>query len=145
MNVTILPEAGVTRVELEGSIDGKTAPQIREELSSALQEVQKLIVDMSRVDGLAFVRIHTDEGIPGLSEVFSVPPGVVRAVLDGPDGALYYSDTDPLPRIGFYADATRPLDIHFFRTRERTGVGDARSRFGVADVMHGAASDRFRF
>ena len=53
MNVTILPEAGVTRVELEGSIDGKTAPQIREELSSALQEVQKLIVDMSRVDYLS--------------------------------------------------------------------------------------------
>jgi L-alanine-DL-glutamate epimerase-like enolase superfamily enzyme len=42
-------------------------------------------VDMSRVDGLAFVRIHTDAGISGLSEVFSVPPGVVRAVLDGPD------------------------------------------------------------
>lgn len=42
-------------------------------------------VDMSRVDGLAFVRIHTDEGVSGLSEVFSVPPGVVRAVLDGPD------------------------------------------------------------
>ncbi|MBI3959847.1 MAG: mandelate racemase/muconate lactonizing enzyme family protein [Chloroflexi bacterium] len=41
-------------------------------------------VDMSRIDGLAFVRIHTDEGITGLSEIFAVPPGVARAVLDGP-------------------------------------------------------------
>jgi L-alanine-DL-glutamate epimerase-like enolase superfamily enzyme len=40
--------------------------------------------DLSRIDGLAFVRIHTDEGITGLSEVFTVPAGVARAVLDGP-------------------------------------------------------------
>lgn len=53
MNVSTLSEPGVTRVELEGSIDGKTAPQIREELSAGLQQVQKLIVDMSRVDYLS--------------------------------------------------------------------------------------------
>jgi anti-sigma B factor antagonist len=53
MNLTTLAEPGVTRVELEGSIDGKTAPQIREELSAALQQVQKLIIDMSRVDYLS--------------------------------------------------------------------------------------------
>lgn len=53
MNVTTLSEPAVTRVELEGSIDGKTAPQIREELSSALQKVEKLIIDMSRVDYLS--------------------------------------------------------------------------------------------
>ena len=41
--------------------------------------------DQSRIDGLAFVRIHTDEGISGLSEIFCVPPGVARAVLDGPE------------------------------------------------------------
>ncbi len=41
--------------------------------------------DGSRVDGLAFVRIHTDEGLSGLSEIFAVPPGVAQAVLDGPD------------------------------------------------------------
>jgi L-alanine-DL-glutamate epimerase-like enolase superfamily enzyme len=38
-----------------------------------------------RIAGLAFLRIHTDEGIDGLSEVFAVPPGVVKAVLDGAD------------------------------------------------------------
>lgn len=53
MNVTTLSEPGVTRVDLEGSIDGKTAPQIREELSAAVQQVQKLIIDMSRVDYLS--------------------------------------------------------------------------------------------
>lgn len=53
MNVTILPESGVTRVELEGSIDGKTAPQIREELFRALQQTQKLVIDMSQVDYLS--------------------------------------------------------------------------------------------
>ena len=53
MNVITLSEPGVTRVELEGSIDGKTAPQIREEMSAALQQVQNLIIDMSRVDYLS--------------------------------------------------------------------------------------------
>jgi anti-sigma B factor antagonist len=53
MNVTTLLDPGITRVELQGSIDGKTAPQIREELSAALPQVQKLIIDMSRVDYLS--------------------------------------------------------------------------------------------
>jgi anti-anti-sigma regulatory factor len=42
MNVTTLSEPSVTRVDLEGNIDRKTAPQIREELSAALQQVRKL-------------------------------------------------------------------------------------------------------
>ena len=42
-------------------------------------------LDESRIDGLAFVRIHTDEGLTGLSEIFCVPPAVAQAVLDGPD------------------------------------------------------------
>ena len=53
MNVITLPEPGVTSVELEGSIDGKTAPQVREELSATLPDVQKLIIDMSRVEYLS--------------------------------------------------------------------------------------------
>jgi len=53
MNVTTLSEPSVTRVELEGSIDGKTAPQIREELSAVLPQVRKLIIDMSRVNYLS--------------------------------------------------------------------------------------------
>jgi anti-sigma B factor antagonist len=53
MNVTIMSELGITQVELEGSIDGKTAPQIREELSPSIQQAQKLMIDMSRVDYLS--------------------------------------------------------------------------------------------
>jgi L-alanine-DL-glutamate epimerase-like enolase superfamily enzyme len=37
------------------------------------------------VEGRAFVRIHTDLGVVGLAELFAVPPGVAKAVLDGPD------------------------------------------------------------
>jgi L-alanine-DL-glutamate epimerase-like enolase superfamily enzyme len=56
-------------------------------------------VDGSRVHGLAFVRIHTDAGICGVSEIFCVPPGVARAVLDGPEslfGRLLLGE-DPVP------------------------------------------------
>ena len=55
--------------------------------------------DGSRIHGLAFVRIHPDEGVTGLSEIFTVPPGVARAVLDGPEslfGRLLLGE-DPLP------------------------------------------------
>lgn len=53
MQVKTLSEPGITRVDLEGAIDGKTAPQIRDELSSVLAQVQKLILDISRVDYLS--------------------------------------------------------------------------------------------
>ena len=52
-----------------------------------------------RVDGEAFVRVYTDEGLVGLGEVFAVPPGVAKAVLDGPDsffGHLLVGE-DPIP------------------------------------------------
>ncbi|NLS76392.1 MAG: mandelate racemase/muconate lactonizing enzyme family protein [Chloroflexi bacterium] len=52
-----------------------------------------------RIAGLAVLRLHTDEGLIGLSEVFAVPPGVVKAVLDGPDslfGAQLIGE-DPFP------------------------------------------------
>jgi L-alanine-DL-glutamate epimerase-like enolase superfamily enzyme len=52
-----------------------------------------------RIDALAFLRIHTDEGIIGLSEIFAVPPGVAKAVLDGPDSFFgrQIVGEDPLP------------------------------------------------
>jgi L-alanine-DL-glutamate epimerase-like enolase superfamily enzyme len=48
---------------------------------------------------LAVVRIGTDEGITGLSEIFSVPPGVAKAALDGPDSFFgrHLIGEDPLP------------------------------------------------
>jgi L-alanine-DL-glutamate epimerase-like enolase superfamily enzyme len=41
--------------------------------------------DKGGVEPLAVVRIHTDEGVAGLAEVFRVPPGVVQATVGGPD------------------------------------------------------------
>jgi L-alanine-DL-glutamate epimerase-like enolase superfamily enzyme len=37
------------------------------------------------VEPLACLRMHTDEGVSGLSEVFRVPPGVVQATVGGPE------------------------------------------------------------
>ena len=41
--------------------------------------------DKGGVEPLACVRVHTDAGLTGLSEVFRVPPGVVQATVGGPD------------------------------------------------------------
>src|SRR5438552_3877274 len=41
--------------------------------------------DSGGVEPLAFIRLHTNEGLTGLSEVFRVPPGVVQATVGGPD------------------------------------------------------------
>ena len=41
--------------------------------------------DQGGVEPLACLRIHTDAGLSGLSEVFRVPPGVVRATVGGKD------------------------------------------------------------
>src|SRR4029079_1847222 len=47
---------------------------------------------------LAFLRIHTDAGLTGLSELFAVPGAVAKAVLDGPDSLLgrLLVDQDPV-------------------------------------------------
>jgi len=53
MNVQMRQEDGVEIVELEGSLDGKTAPEVREQLRPVLARAQKLILDLSRVDYLS--------------------------------------------------------------------------------------------
>ncbi len=40
--------------------------------------------DQGGIEPLACLRIHTDGGLVGLSEVFRVPPGVVQATVGGP-------------------------------------------------------------
>lgn len=40
--------------------------------------------DSARIGALPFVRIHTNEGISGVAEIFPVPVGVAKAALDGP-------------------------------------------------------------
>ncbi|MBS0205874.1 MAG: mandelate racemase/muconate lactonizing enzyme family protein [Planctomycetes bacterium] len=41
--------------------------------------------DQGGVEPLACLRVHTDDGLVGLSEVFRVPPGVVQATVGAPD------------------------------------------------------------
>lgn len=41
--------------------------------------------DKGGVEPLACIRMHTDGGLTGFSEVFRVPPGVVLATVGGPD------------------------------------------------------------
>ncbi|HEY2909182.1 MAG TPA: mandelate racemase/muconate lactonizing enzyme family protein [Gemmataceae bacterium] len=41
--------------------------------------------DKGGVEPLACLRVHTDDGLSGLAEVFRVPPAVVQAVVGGPD------------------------------------------------------------
>lgn len=41
--------------------------------------------DKGGVEPLACVKVHTKEGLTGLSEVFRVPPGVVQATVGGPE------------------------------------------------------------
>jgi L-alanine-DL-glutamate epimerase-like enolase superfamily enzyme len=52
-----------------------------------------------RIRELACLRIHTDAGLSGLSEIFSVPAGVAKTVLDGPKSFLgrYLVGEDPIP------------------------------------------------
>jgi len=52
-----------------------------------------------RIQELACLRIHTDEGLTGFSEIFSVPAGVAKAVLDGPHSFLgrHLVGEDPIP------------------------------------------------
>lgn len=53
MNVQVRHEDGVDIVELEGSLDGKTAPEVRDRLQPVLAGAEKLILDLSRVDYLS--------------------------------------------------------------------------------------------
>src|SRR4051794_19168767 len=48
----------VTVVELEGSIDGKTAPQVRDEMLPALADVNEAILDMTKVTYLSSARLR---------------------------------------------------------------------------------------
>jgi anti-sigma B factor antagonist len=53
MKVQTRQEDDVQIVELEGSLDGKTAPEVREQLRPVLSSAQKLILDMTHVNYLS--------------------------------------------------------------------------------------------
>lgn len=53
MNVAISEENGIGTARLEGSLDGKTAPEVREHLRPFLAANSKLILDLTKVDYLS--------------------------------------------------------------------------------------------
>ena len=53
MNLVTSEENGIGTATLEGSLDGKTAPEVREQLRPFLAANSKLILDLTRVDYLS--------------------------------------------------------------------------------------------
>jgi len=53
MNLQTRQEGEIEIVEMEGSLDGKSAPEVREQLRPILARAQKLILDLTRVDYLS--------------------------------------------------------------------------------------------
>ena len=53
MKLETSEENGIVTVRLEGSLDGKTAPEAREQLQRLLAANTKLILDLSNVDYLS--------------------------------------------------------------------------------------------
>ncbi len=53
MNLQTSEENGIGTARLEGSLDGKTAPQVRERLHPFLAANSKLILDLTKVDYLS--------------------------------------------------------------------------------------------
>lgn len=93
------------------------------------------------IDPLAVLRIRTDEGITGTSEIFSVPPAVAIAALDGPDS-----------RFGRLLIGQDPVHPEHLRTRLYNSMMHGNRRgwavicIGAADValwdIHGKAMGR---
>jgi anti-sigma B factor antagonist len=53
MNLQTSEENGIGTARLEGSLDGKTAPEVREQLRPFLAANSKLILDLTKVDYLS--------------------------------------------------------------------------------------------
>jgi anti-sigma B factor antagonist len=53
MSIESMSQDNVTIVFLEGSIDGKTAPVVRDELRPILAKAEDVVLDMSKVDYLS--------------------------------------------------------------------------------------------
>ncbi len=53
MKVTLSQENHVNVITIEGSIDGKTAPLVRQEIEPALETGLRVILDLSKVDYLS--------------------------------------------------------------------------------------------
>jgi anti-sigma B factor antagonist len=50
MNVSVSDIGNVRRIAIDGSIDGKTAPMLRDQLKPSLDDAQNVVLDMRGVD-----------------------------------------------------------------------------------------------
>src|SRR5438128_8312323 len=53
MKVTLSQENNINVIAIEGSIDGKTAPVVRQEIYPVLEKATSVILDLSKVDYLS--------------------------------------------------------------------------------------------
>jgi anti-sigma B factor antagonist len=53
MKVTVSQENDISVISIEGSIDGKTAPLVKQEINPTLQAAKSVILDLSKVDYLS--------------------------------------------------------------------------------------------
>jgi anti-sigma B factor antagonist len=53
MKVTLSQEKNINIIGIEGSVDGKTAPLIRQEIYPTLETAKSVILDLSQVDYLS--------------------------------------------------------------------------------------------
>lgn len=53
MNVSTTQENGFTEIVIEGSIDSKTAPLVKEKITPALDAAQNVLLNLSQVDYLS--------------------------------------------------------------------------------------------
>ena len=53
MTLETSEENGIVIARLEGSLDGKTAPEVREQLNPIVAEQSKVILDLTKVDYLS--------------------------------------------------------------------------------------------
>ena len=50
MNINIDTADQVTMIQISGDIDGKTAPEVQQQISAQIQPGSKVLLDMSQVD-----------------------------------------------------------------------------------------------
>jgi anti-sigma B factor antagonist len=53
MKVAVSQEGGISVISIEGSVDGKTAPLVKQEINPVLEPAKSVILDLSKVDYLS--------------------------------------------------------------------------------------------
>jgi anti-sigma B factor antagonist len=59
MEINVKQVEGITVVELDGRIDGRTAPQVEAEIAPLIEPECRIVLDMTRVDYLSSAGLRT--------------------------------------------------------------------------------------